>query len=93
MTRQKKDRVTADDILDSLTRQVELKQKLGQNDSLRLEEIAGTEELIQFQGFNPETCVLFPDGKEEKLRTCCIRLHASSRTDGSVAVQFNLQAV
>jgi hypothetical protein len=54
VTRQKKDRVTADDILDSLTRQAELKQKLGENDSLRLEEIASTEELIQFQGFNPE---------------------------------------
>ena len=54
VTRQKKDRVTTDDILDSLTRQAELKQKLGENDSLRLEEIAGTEELIRFQGFNPE---------------------------------------
>ena len=53
-TSQKRDRVTADDILDSLTRQAELKQKLGENDSLRLEEIASTEELIQFQGFNPE---------------------------------------
>ena len=54
VTRQKKDRVTTDDILDSLTRQAELNQKLGENDSLRLEEIAGTEEFIQFQGFNPE---------------------------------------
>lgn len=54
MTRQKKDRVTTDDILDSLTRQAELKQKLGENDSLGLEEIAGMEELSQFQGFNPE---------------------------------------
>ncbi len=54
VTRQRKDKVTTDDILDSLTRQAELKQKLGENDSLRLEEIAGTEQLIQFQGFNPE---------------------------------------
>jgi hypothetical protein len=54
VTREKRDRVTTDDILDSLTRQAELKQKLGENDSLRIEEIAGTEELIQFQGFNPE---------------------------------------
>ncbi|TMI22679.1 hypothetical protein E6H31_01350 [Candidatus Bathyarchaeota archaeon] len=64
MTRQKKDRVTTDDILDSLTRQAELKQKLGENDSLRLEEIAGTEELIRFQGFNPEPA--FPSAVAKK---------------------------
>jgi len=54
VARQKKDGVTTDDILDSLTRQAELKQKLGESDSLRLEEIARTEELIQLQGFNPD---------------------------------------
>jgi len=59
-TRQKRDRVTTDDILDSLTRQAELKQKLGENDSLRLDEIAGTEELSQFQGFNPEPAFSSP---------------------------------
>ena len=64
VTRQKKDKVTTDDILDSLTRQAELKQKLGENDSLRLEEIAGTEELIQFQGFNPEPA--FPSAVAKK---------------------------
>lgn len=53
-TRQKKERVTTDDILDGLTRQAELRQKLGEDDPVRLDEIAGTEELIQFQGFNPE---------------------------------------
>ena len=54
LTRQKKDRVTADDILGSLTRQAELRQKLGERDAIRLEEIAKTEDLSQFQGFNPE---------------------------------------
>jgi len=54
LTRQKKDRVTTDDILDSLTRQAELRQKLGETDSLRLDEIAGREELSRFQGFGPE---------------------------------------
>lgn len=54
LARQKKDRVTADDILDSLTRQAELRQKLGQKDEVRLEEIAEVEDLSRFQGFNPE---------------------------------------
>ncbi len=54
LTRQKKERVTTDDILDSLTRQAELRQKLGEKDQVRLEEIAETEDLAQFQGFNPE---------------------------------------
>jgi hypothetical protein len=54
LTRQKKDRVTTDDILDSLTRQAELRQKLGGEDQVRLEEIAATEDLSRFQGFNPE---------------------------------------
>ncbi len=53
LTRQKKDMVTADDILDSLTRQVELRQKLGERDEVRLEEIAETEDLSRFQGLNP----------------------------------------
>ena len=53
-TRQKKEKVTTDDILDSLTRQAELSQKLGRDYSVRLEEIVGTEELTLFQGFNPE---------------------------------------
>ena len=54
LTRQKKERVTTDDILDSLTRQAEIRQKLGEDDRVRLEEIAGTEELIPLQGFNPD---------------------------------------
>jgi hypothetical protein len=54
LTRQKRDRVTADDILDSLTRQAELRQKLGEKDQIRLEEIAEVEDLSQLQGFNPE---------------------------------------
>ena len=54
LTRQKKERVTADDILDSLTRQAELRQKLGENGSLRLDDIAEREELSRFQGFYPE---------------------------------------
>jgi hypothetical protein len=53
LTRQKKDRVTADDILDSLTRQAEVRQKLGERDEVRLEEIAETEDLSRFQGLNP----------------------------------------
>jgi len=53
-TGQKKEKVTTEDILDSLTRQAEIRQKLGEDDSVRLEEIAGTEELIRFQGFNSE---------------------------------------
>src|SRR5438093_4981799 len=51
---EKKDRVTTDDILASLTRQAELKQKLGKEDQLTLEEIAETEVLSRFQAFNPE---------------------------------------
>ena len=58
-TIEKKDRVTTDDILASLTRQVELKQKLGKEDQLTLEEIAETEDLSRFQGFNPEPDSLF----------------------------------
>jgi len=54
LTRQNKDRVTTDDILASLTRQAELRQKLGEKDQMRLEEIAETKDLSQFQGFNPE---------------------------------------
>ena len=53
-TIEKEDRVTTDDILASLTRQAELKQKLGKEDQLTLEEIAETEDLSRFQGFNPE---------------------------------------
>jgi hypothetical protein len=60
---------------------------------VRLEEIAETEELSQFQGFNPEPCVPFASGKEKKLWTSCIRLYASERTDSSMAIQFNLQIV
>jgi hypothetical protein len=54
LARQKKDRVTADDVLDSLTRQAELRQKLGEKDQIRLEEIAEMEDLSQLQRFNPE---------------------------------------
>ena len=53
LTRQKKDRVTSDDILDSLTRQAQLRQKLEERDEVRLEEIAETEDLSRFQGLNP----------------------------------------
>ena len=53
-TMEKKDRITTDDIFASLTRQAELKQKLGKEDQLTLEEIAETEDLSRFQGFNPE---------------------------------------
>jgi hypothetical protein len=53
LTRQKK-RVTTDDILDSLTRQAEIRQKLAEDDRVRLEEIAGTKELIRFQEFDHE---------------------------------------
>ena len=53
-SRQNKEGVTTDDILDSLTRQAELRQKLGEDDSVGFDEIAETEELIQVQGFNPE---------------------------------------
>jgi len=44
--------VTADDILDSLTRQAELSQKLGERDEMELEELAETD-LSRFQGLNP----------------------------------------
>ena len=54
-TRQKKDRVTTDDILASLTRQAELRQKLGERDRVALEEIVEREDLRRFQGFNPES--------------------------------------
>ena len=53
--RQKKDRVTTDDILASLTRQAELRQKLGEKDRVALEEIVEREDLRRFQGFNPES--------------------------------------
>jgi hypothetical protein len=86
LARQKKDRVTADDVLDSLTRQAELRQKLGEKDQIRLEEIAEMEDLSQLQRFNPER-------KEKKLWTSCIRLYASRRIDSSMAIQFDLQAV
>ena len=52
--KEKKDRITTDDILDSLTRQAELKQKLGKEDRVALDEISETEDLIRFQGLNPE---------------------------------------
>ena len=64
LMRQKKERVTTDDILDSLTRQAELRQKLGEDDPVRLEEIAKTEELVEFQGFNPEPA--FPSVVDKK---------------------------
>ena len=53
-TREKGDKITTDDILASLTRQAELKQKLGKKDQVALEEIAETEDLSPFQGFSPE---------------------------------------
>ena len=54
LTRQKKEEVTTDDIVDSLTRQAELRQKLDEEDQVRLDEIAETEDLSRFQGFNIE---------------------------------------
>jgi len=54
LTREKNDRVTADDILASLTRQAELSQKLGEKDRLALGQIADAKDLSRFQGFNPE---------------------------------------
>ena len=54
VARPKRDRVTNDDILDSLTRQAELRQKLGKNDQVRLEEIAEIEDLSRFEGLNHE---------------------------------------
>ena len=53
-TREKKDRITTDDILASLTKQAKLKQKLGKEDHVAMEETAETEEVSRFQGFNPE---------------------------------------
>jgi hypothetical protein len=53
--RKKSDRVTPDDILDSLTRQAELRQRLEETDQLGIEEIAGgMAELDAVLGFNPE---------------------------------------
>jgi hypothetical protein len=54
LARQKKEKVTTDDLLDSLTRQAELRQKLGESDQVRLEEIAETEDLSLFQGIDLE---------------------------------------
>jgi len=54
LTRSKKDGVTINDLLPSLIRQAELKQKLVERDRVALEEIAETEDLSRFQGFNPE---------------------------------------
>ena len=53
-TREKKDRITTDHILASLARQAELKQKLGKEDHVAIEEIAEREDVSRFQGFNPE---------------------------------------
>ena len=53
-TKEKKERISTDDILASLTRQAELKQKLGKEHQVALAEIAETEDLIGFQGFTPE---------------------------------------
>jgi len=49
-TRQNKDRVTADDILASLTRQAELRQKLGEKDRVALEEIVEGKIYVGFRG-------------------------------------------
>lgn len=54
VTRPENNRISADDILDSLTRQAELRQKLGEKDQVRLEEIAETEDLSRFQSFSPD---------------------------------------
>ncbi len=67
VTRQKQDRVIADDILDSLIRQAELRQKLGEKDQVRLEEIAETEDLNRFHGFNPEPASTLMTPEKRKL--------------------------
>jgi hypothetical protein len=66
-TRQKRDRVTADDILDSLTRQAEIRQKLVERDQVRIEDIVETEDLSQFQGFGPEAASSSPTAKERSV--------------------------
>lgn len=65
-TRQKGDRVSADDILDSLTRQAEMRQKLGERDQVRFEDIVETEDLSQFQR-GPEGRSPSPTAKERSL--------------------------
>jgi hypothetical protein len=93
LTRQKKDRVTADDILDSLTRQADLRQKPGERDEVRLEEIAATENLSGFQGLNPEPASAPVVARKQKLRALCIRRYAFMRTRGSMATQSSVEAV
>jgi len=66
-TRQKRDRLTADDLLDSLTRQAEIRQKLGERDQVRFEDIVETEDLSQFQRFGPEAGSPSPTAKERSL--------------------------
>jgi len=66
-TSQKRDRVTADDILDSLTRQAEIRQKLGDRDHVRFEDIVEMEDQSQFQGFGPEAASRSPTRKERNL--------------------------
>ena len=48
--RQKKDRVTTDDILDSLIRQAELRQKLGETVPLDLMRLQGEKSSAGFRG-------------------------------------------
>jgi hypothetical protein len=69
LTRPKKDRVTTDDILASLTRQAELRQKLGERDQVALEEIAEMENLSRFQGFylNPNPLRLWMRKKDSDI--------------------------
>jgi len=55
-TKEKKERISTDDILASLTRQAELKQKLGKEHQVALAEIAETEDLIVFRDSLPNPC-------------------------------------
>ena len=61
--RQKIQRVTTDDILDSLTRQAELRQKLGKKDQVSLEEIVESEDRSMFQEVRPEIAAPLLEGK------------------------------
>jgi hypothetical protein len=65
--RRKENKVTTDDILESLTRQAELRQKLGENDQVTLEEIAETEDLSRLQGFNTEPGFALRTGEKRSL--------------------------
>ncbi len=90
---ERKDKVTADDILASLTRQAEFKQKYEKEDRLALADIAEEEDLSRIQGFSSEPKSPFNNGKGNRLRTFFIRIYALNRTGSSLVVQFDLEAI